>query len=175
MLSYYMNMQFKRAFLIFILCFVVALTGCATRIASFTVVSTRNIDWSRAAEFVRHDQRISGEDLYGIIIFAPTKAMVYIDVAIENALRQIPGAVALIDAVLIHKNFYFPFLYGESGYIIEGSVLFDPALREKTRPGAGYLLFHTTDGETYYKREITREEYDLYSVKETKSTLRRKS
>jgi hypothetical protein len=133
-------------------------SGCVTRMGHFTIISTRGVDWDRAAGFVRQEQRIHGEDLCRIIIVAPSKSMVYIDAAVDDALGQIPGAIALVDVVISYKNFYLPFIYGEMGFMIEGRALIDPAVRD--RMTAGYLLFSGGEDGVFEKRAIARAEYE---------------
>jgi len=45
-------------------------------IADFTIISTKNIDLSRGAEFIRSDKRVEGEDKKYIIIIIPTGSQV---------------------------------------------------------------------------------------------------
>lgn len=103
-------------------------TSCVSRLGAFTVISTKNIDWSRAAEYQRNNKRVDGEDICHIIIFIPTKMNITIEDAVDQALEKVPGAVALVDAVLRSKFFYIPYIYGQQAYIVEGSVLIDPKL-----------------------------------------------
>ena len=86
--------------------FAVVLTGCTQRLGAFTVISTRNIEWSRAAEYQRDNRRVMGEDLAHIIVVVPTKFNVTIEDAVDKALDKVPGAVALVDAVLRYKQVY---------------------------------------------------------------------
>ncbi len=106
------------------------LTSCVSRLGAFTVISTKNIDWSRASEYKRYNQRVTGEDACHIVIFIPTKGSITIEDAVDNALNQVPGGIALVDAVLRQKFFYIPYIYGQEAYIIEGSVLIDPMLAD---------------------------------------------
>ena len=103
-------------------------TSCVSRLGAFTVISTKNIDWSRAAEYQRNNKRVDGEDVCHIIIFIPTKMNITIEDAVDQALEKVPGAVALVDAVLRSKFFYIPYIYGQQAYIVEGSVLIDSKL-----------------------------------------------
>jgi len=103
-------------------------TSCVSRLGAFTVISTKNIDWSRAAEYQRSNKRVEGDDICHIIIFVPTKMNITIEDAVDEALEKVPGAVALVDAVLRSRMFYIPFIYGQEGYVVEGSVLIDPKL-----------------------------------------------
>jgi hypothetical protein len=148
---------------LFILVFGIVLSGCVTRLGAFTVISTKNIDWSRASDFTRSDQRVSGKDIYHIIIFIPTKFNVIIENAVDKALEQIPGGIALVDAVLKRKYFWIPYIYGNAGYIIEGSVLVDQKLVSAVdEHESNYLIFYTNDGDKFIRKEIPEEEYRGY-------------
>lgn len=103
-------------------------SGCVSRLGSFTVVSTKNIEWNRASEYVRSTNRTKGEDIAHIIIIIPTKGNVKIEDAVDNAIEKVPGAVALVDAVIRSRTFYIPYIYGQAAYIVEGSALVDPKL-----------------------------------------------
>lgn len=153
----------KKYFLmVFVLVVGIVFSSCATRLGDFTMISTKNIDWSRADEFTRYNQRVTGEDIYHTIIFIPTKYNVTIEEAVDKAIDQVPGGVALIDAVLRIKTFSL-LIYGQAGYVIEGNVLVDPKLLSANeQSGTGYLVFYTDDGKEFIKKEITEEEYKDY-------------
>lgn len=104
-----------------------SMVSCVTRLGSFTVISTKNIDWSRAGEFKR-GSRVDGQDLAHIIILFPTKFMINIETAVDKAIEKVPGAVALVDVVLKDKRFYIPYIYGQLAFIVEGTALIDPKL-----------------------------------------------
>ncbi|MFZ3208555.1 MAG: hypothetical protein WA140_06945 [Geobacteraceae bacterium] len=106
------------------------LTGCTTRLTDFTIISTKNIDLTRGAEFVRGEKRIEGEDTKHIIIFIPT-GVPNAKEAADRAIESVSGAVALLDGVLEHEFFYFPYIYGYSTYRIKGTPLIDPVLLKK--------------------------------------------
>jgi hypothetical protein len=144
------------------LAFGLVLTGCATRLGTFTVISTKTIDWSRASEFTRRNQWVDGQDICHIIIFFPTKFNVTVEDAVDNALEKVPGAVALIDAVLRSKYFYIPYIYGRSGFYIEGTVLVDPKLAMIDEETTRYLAFYTEDGKDFKKKVLSEAEYLSY-------------
>jgi hypothetical protein len=106
------------------------LTGCTTRLTDFTIISTKNIDLSRGAEFIRGDTRVKGEDMKHIIIIFPTGVPSPKE-ATDRAIESKPGTVALLDGVLEHEWFYFPYVYGYSTYRIKGTPLIDPKLLKK--------------------------------------------
>jgi hypothetical protein len=101
-------------------------TSCVTPMGTFTILSTKDIDWSKSSEYRSVPQTVIGKDLYQIVIFIPSKETVSIEQAVSDALEQIPGAVALLNATILYKNFYIPFIYGQSGFIVKGTVLIGP-------------------------------------------------
>ena len=102
----------------------VALSGCTQRIADFTVMSTKNIEMSRLAE-MRVGERLEGVDSKPIILLFPTGNPT-IEEAIDNAIEQQPGGVALVNGTVSLSSFYLPPLFGEIKYMVEGDVLYDP-------------------------------------------------
>jgi len=106
---------------------VLLIAGCTSRVTDFTIISTKNFDLNRASEFQRADFRSEGVDTKHIIIFIPT-GVPNAKEAIDRAIEQVPGGVALLDGVLSVNNFWIPFLYGQSSYIVRGTVLIDPLL-----------------------------------------------
>jgi hypothetical protein len=96
----------------------------------FTIISTKNIELSRGAEFVRSPDRIEGIDRKHIIIFIPT-GIPNAKEATDQAIESTPGCVALLDGVLEQEWFYFPYVYGYSLYRIKGTPLIDPKLVRK--------------------------------------------
>ena len=120
-------------------------TGCTARIGQLTTVSTKNMEWNRAGEYVRTNKSVVGKDISTMILFIPTKFQVTIDDAIKNALDQIPGAVALVDATLRYQ-FFTIVLFGQVGYIIEGTVLIDPKLAGTDVSSSDYQFYYDEDG-----------------------------
>ncbi|MDR2593046.1 MAG: hypothetical protein LBC59_09655 [Chitinispirillales bacterium] len=145
-----------------VLLFGSSLVGCSGTLGTFTVISTKNVDWSRASEFNRNNQRVKGKDVYHIIVFVPTKLNVTVSEALDNALLQIPGAIAMVDATVKVSTFYIPYIYGRSGYSIEGSVLVDPKLALFYEGSSSHLVLYTEDGKNFKKRSVSEAEYLTY-------------
>lgn len=99
-------------------------TGCANRIGDFRLVTTKNIDLARVADFKRSPVRVKAEDSIPIILTIPVGAP-SIETALDRAIEKTPGAVALTDAVVTEKLFSI-ILYGETSYEVEGTPLIDP-------------------------------------------------
>ncbi|MFI3222947.1 MAG: hypothetical protein QX191_07920 [Methylococcaceae bacterium] len=49
--------------------------------------------------------------------------------ALDHAIEQTPGAVALTDSVITQKSFSI-ILFGQMGYEVEGTPLIDPNLQK---------------------------------------------
>jgi hypothetical protein len=98
------------------------LSGCTTRITDFTVISTKNVDISTIGHSKRGTNRIEGRDTAHTIIFVPT-GIPNLKEAIDRAIENVPGAVALVDGVVYHEYFYIPCIYGRASYVVEGTPL----------------------------------------------------
>lgn len=111
----------------------VSLVGCKTRVCDYTLLSSKNVDLSRAAQFKRGPDRVSGESLQTIIIFIPTSGPPNMKEAVDKAIESVPGTVALVDGVVYAENWWF--IVGQGGYVVEGTPLIDSSL-----PGASSFL-----------------------------------
>jgi len=145
----------KAIFLLSVL-FVIVFTGCTTRLGDFTILSTRNIEFSKFPTYVRGRERVKGEDIAHIIVMIPTKMSITIEDAVDQALDSVPGAVALVDAVIRAKQIYV-ILYGQVGYIVEGTALIDPeyATADSFEPR---VVYFNEDGEMISEK-LTMEEF----------------
>jgi hypothetical protein len=101
-----------------------SLSGCVTRLTDFTIISTKNIDLSRGADFIRGEKRVQGEDTKSIIILP--LGLPNAKEATDRAIESVPGAVALVDGVLEHE--FFCFIFGYDTYRVKGTPLIDPKL-----------------------------------------------
>jgi hypothetical protein len=103
------------------------ITGCTSRVTDFTFISTKNMDLTRVAEFKRGTTRVKGEDKKSIIIIIPTGEPNAKE-AIDRAIQQQPGAIALLDGVIYKHGWYIPYIYGQFSFEVEGTPLIDPKL-----------------------------------------------
>src|ERR1700680_3453078 len=101
-----------------------ALSGCVTRLTDFTIISTKNVDLSRGADFIRGEKRVQGEDTK--VIFVLPLGLPNAKEATDRAIESVPGAVALVDGVLEHD--FFAFIFGYDTYRVKGTPLIDPKL-----------------------------------------------
>ncbi|CEO39373.1 hypothetical protein [Photobacterium kishitanii] len=100
------------------------LTGCAQRIADFTLASTKNVNLNNG-HFVE-GPRVVGEDTKAIFIVP--LGVPSIKEASDNAIEQDRCAVGLTDVAADSE--FFSFLVGYVKYKIEGNLLID-----KSKPG----------------------------------------
>ena len=103
------------------------LSGCSQRIVDFTIMSSKNIDLSRGAEFRRSTTRVKADDTKSIIILIPT-GIPNMKTAMDKAIESVPGTVALLDGVVTSSSWYIPYIYGQSSITVEGTPLIDPKL-----------------------------------------------
>lgn len=106
------------------------LSSCSHRILDFTLISSKNVDLSRGASFVRGKYRVQGNDVAHFIFIIPT-GTVSVKEALDRAIETTPGCIALLDGVIYQKNLMFIF-YGQQKIIVEGLPLIDPGLAENT-------------------------------------------
>lgn len=106
------------------------LSGCSQRVLDFTVVSSKNVDLSKGADFKRGTTRVRGEDKRDIIVFIPTGHPSAKE-AMDRAIESVPGAVALTDGVITTSSWWIPYIYGQTKVEVEGTPLIDPNI-EKT-------------------------------------------
>lgn len=99
-------------------------TGCATRIGDFTVASTKNMDIKDATHRTDESIRLKDRDVAHIIFFFPT-GMPNMKEAMDNAIEQKPGAVALSNVTVKRGGFYIPLLYGQDYFEIEGNPVYE--------------------------------------------------
>jgi hypothetical protein len=123
------NMMFVVASLL-----AVVWAGCTsvTRIGDFTIVSSKNIDLSRGADFKRGTNRVKGEDIVVITGFN-VPSTPNMKTAIDRAIEYVPGAVALLDGVISQKTISYPF-YTKFGYVVEGTPLVDMGILSNSVP-----------------------------------------
>lgn len=92
------------------------LSGCVQRLMDFTVISTKNVEIPGV-----RGEKVEGEDTKSIVIIIPT-GQPSIKAAVDNALDKGHGDV-LLDAVISMENWYIPYIYGQSSFIVEGTSL----------------------------------------------------
>lgn len=106
---------------VFMAFLVVTLSGCVSvnRIGDFTIISSKNIDLTRGANFKRGATRVKGVHMVSTSGFTAVVAP-NMKEAIDNAIESSPGTVALLDGVISQR--ITPFT---TGYVVEGTPLID--------------------------------------------------
>lgn len=144
---------------IFLLILTVILSSCTHRLFDFTIISSKNVDLSKANTLVRGYTRTEGKDVAHIILFFPTGIPNLKD-AVDRAIEKIPGCVALLDGVIKSRAFYF-LVYGQSAYIIEGTPLIDPSINGGKVPAYSKIQMDKK-GNVVSVTEISKEDYLKY-------------
>ena len=114
------------------LVFLLLSSGCSTRLIDFTIISSKNVDLSNASEFTRGTERMEGKDKAHMVLFIPF-GVPSMKEAVDRAIETVPGAVALVDGVVVYK-WWTAGLYGQSSYIVEGTPLIDPTIASADLP-----------------------------------------
>ena len=137
---------------------VMLLSGCVTRITDFTLLSTKNIDLTKASTFKRSTSRVTGEDTISIIIFIPT-GVPHVKEAVDKALEGVPGAVALVDGVVKSSGWWF--IFGQSSIIVEGTPLIDPTLTSQALPSNRIIAFYDRATDKYHIQYVDTATYAM--------------
>ena len=132
------------------------LVGCTVRLVDFTMISTKNLDLSRSANFERGKSRIQGKDEAMIIIFIPTGTP-NIKEAVDRAIESVPGAIALVDGVISSSSWWF--IFGASSYVVEGTPLIDKSLASTELKSQYMIAKLDKKGNTQELRYVSKEEY----------------
>ncbi len=117
----------KNLSIILLLSSLFLLSSCSHRVLDFTLISSKNVDLSKGASFVRGKNRVEGKDMVHWIVIFPT-GTVNIKEAVDKAIESTPGCVALLDGVIYTKFWWIPYIYGQQSATIEGTPLIDPSM-----------------------------------------------
>jgi len=158
------NKRFWLGMSLMALVFVVVLTGCATRIGDFTVMSSKNVELSRLGEFTRSKIAVKGTDSKITVLgFIPIKTRVDLKEALDSALNKIPGAQAIVDVRLYYQKMDF-LLFQIEGFVVSGTALIDPRVSDASEKTSDeqYLVLETNDGKDFSIRYVNEDEYNQY-------------
>ncbi|MDR2344413.1 MAG: hypothetical protein LBD86_07785 [Spirochaetaceae bacterium] len=153
--------KFLWGMLVVVLVFGVVLSGCATRIGDFTLISSKNVDLSQVSSYSRSKKIVRGSDsIITVLFFIPIKSKVDIKKALDNALAKIPGAEVIVDARFDYRKLNF-ILFQIEGFVVSGTALVNPNVVDasETTPDKPYLVMDTKDGEHFTKRYVSEDEY----------------
>lgn len=101
---------------------VMFLSGCATRMVDYTIISTKNVDVSAMGKYTAGEHRVVGEDVKHGVFIVPA-GMPNMKEAIDDAIEKVPGAVAMLDGVVYYRSWGIPLIYGQNAFVIEGTPL----------------------------------------------------
>ncbi len=105
---------------------VLLLTSCSTRIATFSVASTRNFDFTAVGNYEVSANTVSnmdGEYSVPVLLFT-TFSEADMTEAVEGAIREAgPGCVGISDAK-IRRGYLFTGLVNASWYSVEGNPIY---------------------------------------------------
>tara|TARA_B100000700_G_scaffold170971_1_gene188774 strand:- start:394 stop:753 length:360 start_codon:yes stop_codon:yes gene_type:complete len=96
-----------------------AMTGCAQRIADFTLASTKNVDLNNG-QFAK-GERVEGIDTKYVVLVP--LGVPSVKEAADRAIETNPCAVALTDVTADSEA--FAFLFGYVQYKVEGDLVID--------------------------------------------------
>lgn len=97
-------------------------SSCSQRLVDFTVISSKNVPITEnGTDFKKADTRVKGTDSKWTILMVP--GIPNMKEAIDRAIEQYPGAVALTDGVIYSKN-WTCLLFGQNKYVVEGTPLY---------------------------------------------------
>lgn len=111
--------------------------SCTHRVLDFTLISSKNVDFTKSPNFVKGKSRIKGEDMVHWIVIVPIGSA-NVKEAIDKAIESTPGCVALLDGVVYTKFWWIPYIYGKEFAIVEGTPLIDPSLSLNESEGPSY-------------------------------------
>lgn len=97
------------------------MAGCSTRVADLTLVSTKNIDLSKATLDIRKGRRVKGEDCTIALLGLIPLGIPNLENAMDDALEKGRGNV-MVDQVTYRSGVYFV-LASRSCVRVEGTVL----------------------------------------------------
>lgn len=162
--------KFKISSLAIILLTSFFISGCSYRVVDFTMISTKNVDLSRAGTFTRGKTRTEGKDVAHYVYVFPLGGRVSMKEAIDRALEKTPGAVALVDGVVYSKG-WGVVLYGQDIIVVEGTPLIDPSLAMNADNIPDYSLVEMDrKGKVKEFKEITEQEYLAIKTNVTKDS-----
>ncbi|MDY4873391.1 MAG: hypothetical protein SO133_00765 [Alloprevotella sp.] len=107
---------------LWLLAVVLLMSSCTQRLIDFTIISSKNVPITdKGTEFQKATSRVKGVDSKWSVLFVP--GIPNMKEAIDRAIEQYPGAVALTDGVVYQKS-WTCFLLGQNKYIVEGTPLY---------------------------------------------------
>ncbi len=102
--------------------------GCQREaIAHFTVVSTNNMEFDHANEYMRAGT-VTDKDTQSFYVIFPVGDKPCLTQAVNQAIAIRSDGVALIDATVYKEALGFPLICFENSFVVEGTLLIEPTL-----------------------------------------------
>ncbi len=124
---------------------VILFSSCSQKLLNFKLISSKNVDLSKASTFVKGKDKVEGNDVVHIIVIIPT-GKINFNKALDMAIGSVPGCVALLDGSIYSKFWFIPYIYGKQTAVIEGIPLIDPS-----------LVYNSNDLPKYGKVELNKQ------------------
>ncbi|MDR0511524.1 MAG: hypothetical protein LBG93_00270 [Treponema sp.] len=151
-----------------VMVFGMVIIGCRSlhveHVAQFTVASTMSVDLSRIGEFSRTAQVVTGESRRFQNIFMQWRGDVdrRMERAIDNAIRSVPGGVAMVDVRMEQSLTTRGFRNRQDDrFIVSGTVLIDPRVISYAGSNEPLLSVQTIEGEMIALIPITSDDLRL--------------
>ncbi len=93
--------------------------GCSSKLAEFTIISTKNFDSQKGLIEIG---KVSGSDNASIICIFPT-GKISMENAVDRAIEGAPNCCAISNAKFHQYFWYIPYIYGQGGIVVEGTAL----------------------------------------------------
>ena len=143
-------MKTKNYLLLTAAVFVLMASSCSSRLTDFTVISTKNVPiGTQSTNLKKATVRVKGVDKSHLVLFFPLGTP-NLKEAIDRAIEQYPGAIALADGVVKSKFIYF-LLYGQNSYIVEGTPLYPADMQQGTYNSPNTPTTNPNDNGTYMR------------------------
>lgn len=124
----------RRYLLVAVVVAVSVFSGCATRQADLTLISTRNVRYENIlpARRAQNPVPVEGYDFQHWLLFFPITGGPNLEEAVDDAMDSANGD-CMVDAVIYRYGWYIPLIYGRSGWKVRGKVLntYRPAPQEE--------------------------------------------
>lgn len=133
-------------------------SGCSTKLTDFTLLATKNADFSRLSEFQKGNRPGQGANTLYIILFLPTEEQPMKE-AIDRAMASVPGCAALADGAIYLQNYYWLLAAGAVRYVVEATPVIDPKLKAEL-PSPYILVAYDETRKQYIPHYLSPDEYN---------------